>query len=261
MTDGAGARLSQGTPEHRGLAAPATTDSMVAGALGRAAVYRVLAGAFVHPTPARLDALALAAATAAAAAAGRLRDKLARLAIAAGAADAAVLGDEHVFLFGRQVRCSPYESAYSGLSPFGDKTARLADVAGFYAAFGLAPAAAQPDLEDHVGAELEFMSALALKEAWALAEGEAGALEVTRAAATKFLTDHLGRWAAAFAAAVEAATPVPFYTAAASLLAAWVDEEIAALGATPSRVPGPDAVAADDGEPFSCPMAEEPPVE
>ena len=61
--------------------------------------------------------------------------------------------------------------------------------------------------------------------------------------------------------AVEAATPVPFYTAAASLLAAWVDAEIAALGATPSRVPGPDAVAADDGEPFSCPMAEDAPAE
>jgi TorA maturation chaperone TorD len=235
-------------------------DTQVEQALGRAAVYRVLAGAFVHPTPARLTELALTAATAAAAAGGRLRDKLARFAIAASEADAAALGDEHVFLFGRQVRCSPYESAYSGLSPFGDKTARLADVAGFYTAFGLAPAAAQPDMEDHVGAELEFMSALALKEAWALAEGEAGALEVTRAAATKFLTDHLGRWAAAFAAAVEAATPLPFYTAAASLLAAWVDAEIAALGASPSRVTGPDDVAADDAEPFSCPMAPEDPA-
>ena len=215
----------------------------VKAALERAAIYRLLGGAFVSPTPARLEELALAAATAATAVTGRLRDKLARFAIAASEAEPVATANEHVFLFGRQVRCSPYESAYSGLSPFGDKTARLADVAGFYAAFGLAPAAAQPDLEDHVGAELEFMSALALKEAWALAEGEAGALEVTRAAATKFLTDHLGRWAAAFAAAVEAATPVPFYTAAASLLAAWVDEEIAALGATPSRVPGPDAVA------------------
>jgi TorA maturation chaperone TorD len=257
MTDGAGAHLSQGTPEHRGLAAPAPTDGMVAGALGRAAVYRVLAGAFVHPTPARLDALALAAATAAAAADGRLRDKLARFAIAAGEADAAALGDEHVFLFGRQVRCSPYESAYSGLSPFGDKTARL-PTSPALRGLGLVPAAAA-DLEDHVGAELEFMSALALKEAYALAEAEADGLEVTRAAQTRFLTDHLGRWATAFAAAVETATPVPFYTAVASLLAAWVDAEIAALGATPSRVSGPDDLATDDVEPFSCPMAQEEP--
>lgn len=246
--------------EHRGLAAPASTDGAVAGALGRAAVYRVLAGAFVHPTPARLAELALAAATAAAGSEGRLRDTLARFVVAAREADAAALGDEHVFLFGRQVRCSPYESAYSGLSPFGDKTARLADVAGFYAAFGLVPAAAQPDLEDHVGAELEFMSALALKEAYALAEGEAGAVEVTRAAATAFLGDHLGRWAGAFATAVGTATPVPFYTAAASLLAAWVDAEIAALGAAPVRVAGPDDVAAEDAEPFGCPMAPEEPA-
>src|SRR3989338_8522435 len=140
----------------------------VSRSLQRAAVYRLLGGAFVSPTPARLEELALAAATAATAATGRLRDKLARLAIAASGAEPVATANEHVFLFGRQVRCSPYESAYSGLSPFGDKTARLADVAGFYEAFGVGPAAAQPDMEDHVGAELGVMSALGLKEADAL---------------------------------------------------------------------------------------------
>ncbi len=231
----------------------------VQAALERAAVYRLLGGAFVSPTPARLAELALAAATAATAATGRLRDKLARFAIAASEADPIATADEHVFLFGRQVRCSPYESAYSGLSPFGDKTARLADVAGFYQAFGFGPAAAQPDMEDHVGAQLEFLSALALKEAYALSEGDAEAAEITRRAEVAFLTDHLGRWAEAFAGEVEEATPLPFHTAAASLLAAWIRAEIEALGATPSRVGAPDALDADAAEPFSCPMAQEEP--
>ena len=229
----------------------------VSRSLQRAAVYRLLGGAFVSPTPARLEELALAAATAATAAAGRLRDKLARFAIAASEADPVATANEHVFLFGRQVRCSPYESAYSGLSPFGDKTARLADVAGFYEAFGVGSAAAQPDMEDHVGAELEFMSALALKEAYALGEGDAEAAGITRRAEVAFLTDHLGRWAEAFAGGVEEATPLPFYTAAASLLAAWVRAEVEALGATPSRVGAPDALDADAAEPFRCPMAQE----
>jgi len=229
----------------------------VSRSLQRAAVYRLLGGAFVSPTPARLEELALAAATAATAATGRLRDKLARFAIAASEAEPVATANEHVFLFGRQVRCSPYESAYSGLSPFGDKTARLADVAGFYEAFGVGSAAAQPDMEDHVGAELEFMSALALKEAYALGEGESEAAEITRGAEVLFLTDPLGRWAEAFAGEVEEATPLPFYTAAASLLAAWITAEIEALGAAPARVGAPDALDAEAAEPFSCPMAQE----
>ncbi len=235
------------------------SEREVQAALERAAIYRLLGGAFVSPTPARLGELALAAATAATAATGRLRDKLARFAIGASEADPVATANEHVFLFGRQVRCSPYESAYSGLSPFGDKTARLADVAGFYEAFGFGPAAAQPDMEDHIGAELEFMSALALKEAWALGESQAEAAAITREAQVKFLTDHLGRWAEVFAGEVEAATPLPFYTAAASLLAAWTRREIEMLGATPARVAGPDALAAEAAEPFSCPMAQEEP--
>ena len=52
---------------------------------------------------------------------------------------------------------------------------------------------------------------------------------------------------------------MPFYTAAASLLAAWVEMEIAALGATPARVGAPDALDADAAEPFGCPMAPEEP--
>ena len=236
---------------------PVDAELEVARSLQRAAVYRLLGGAFVSPTPARLEELALAAATAATAATGRLRDKLARFAIAASEAEPVATANEHVFLFGRQVRCSPYESAYSGLSPLGDKTARLADVAGFYEAFGVGPAAAQPDMEDHVGAELEFMSALALKEAYALGEGESEAAEITRGAEVLFLTDHLGRWAEAFAAEVEQATPLPFYTGAASLLAAWLQHEIEALGATPSRVSTPDALDAEAAQPFTCPMAPE----
>jgi TorA maturation chaperone TorD len=237
------------------------SEPEVRATLVRAAVYRLLGGAFVHPTRARLDELALAAAAAARALPGPVGAALERLALAAREADAFDLAAEHAFLFGRQVRCSPYESAYSGLSPFGDKTARLADVAGFYQAFGLEPAAAQPDMEDHVGAELEYLSALALKEAWGCAEGDTEGVEITRGAQVAFLTDHLGRWAEAFAGEVEAASPLPFYIAAAALLALWVRAEVELLGATPSRVGAPDALDADAAEPFGCPMAPEAPAE
>jgi TorA maturation chaperone TorD len=256
MSETPAARREPGPSE-----APGTAEAAVSAALVRAAVYRLLAGAFLVPTPARLEGLAAGARDAAESLDGPLAEAVRRLAEATAAADPSATAAEHGFLFGRQVRCSPYESAYSGLSPFGDKSARLADVAGFYSAFGLGPAAAAPEMEDHIGAELEFMSALALKEAWALAEGDAEALAVTRDAERAFLGEHLGRWAGAFAAEVEAATPLPNLTVAAALLAFWIDAEVEALGATPTRATGPDDVDPEDAAPFACPLAPEDPTE
>jgi hypothetical protein len=57
------------------------------------------------------------------------------------------------------VRCPPYESAYGEAPQMAGKSAELADLAGFYAAFGLAPAASQPDMEDHV--KVDFCEARA----------------------------------------------------------------------------------------------------
>ena len=69
----------------------------------------------------------------------------------------------------RPAGCSPYEGSYGAAPLLAGKGAALADIAGFYAAFGMTPGAAE--VEDHIAAELEFMSVLALKEAAALAEG------------------------------------------------------------------------------------------
>lgn len=225
-------------------------------ALARAAIYRLLGRAFGYPTPPALAELARLA-TRAAGAPGcvpALREPLARFAAAARDADADAVAGEHVFLFDRQVRCPPYESAYGEAPQMAGKSAALADIAGFYRAFGLAPAETQPDLEDHVGAELEFMSVLALKEAYALADGHVDGLGVTRDAEARFLAEHLGRWAETFAREVQDASPLPYYTAAAELLAAWIAAETAHLAVTPAVVTGPmpeDTLAADT---FSCPM-------
>jgi TorA maturation chaperone TorD len=178
------------------------------------------------------------------------------LATAAAGADPGAVAAEYVFLFDRQVTCPPWEGAWGDGPRLADRPTLIADVAGFYRAFGLEPAGAQPDTEDHLVAEAEFMSALAVKEAWALAEGLEEAAAVTRQAQRAFLDDHLGRWAGAFAAALAEATPLAYYTATAALLGAWVEAEIAALGAAPTRVVGPAPVDRVAGaEAFTCPMA------
>lgn len=76
---------------------------------------------------------------------------------------------------------------------------RLADLGAFYAAFGLEMTPDAAERQDHISIELEFMSVLAAKEAYALEhqlEDEHAA--VCREAQKKFLREHLGRWTPAF---------------------------------------------------------------
>lgn len=233
------------------------TDRNVQSALTRAALYRVLGGAWAYPTGARLAELArLAGDLADAPPVPALRDPLAAFVAAARGADPAALGDEYVFLFDRQVRCSPYEGAYGDGPRLAGKSAALADVAGFYAAFGVGPADARPDMEDHIGAELEFMSVLALKEAWARCSDDEEGVEVVCGAQVSFLRDHLGHWAETFADEVTAATPVSYYTSAARLLEAWIRAEHDALGVTPGRLAGRLGTDPLHEDAFTCPMAD-----
>jgi DMSO reductase family type II enzyme chaperone len=242
------------------MAAP-RLDGDIARALARSGVYRHLGRAFGYPTPSVLEELIAVGVRLA----GMpetpegARESLARFTAAAREADLSTLADEYVFLFDRQVRCPPYESAYGEAPQMAGKAAELADVAGFYAAFGLTPGSARPDMEDHIAAELEFMSVLALKEAYAGAEGLLDGLAVTRHAQTAFLTEHLGRWAEAFASRLEATTPVAYYAAAAGLLAAWIRAEREVLGATPVRLEHVGAPGPLGEDSFTCPMSE--PVE
>jgi DMSO reductase family type II enzyme chaperone len=76
---------------------------------------------------------------------------------------------------------------------------RLADLGAFYAAFGLEMAPDAAERQDYISIELEFMSVLAAKEAYALEhqlDDEEAAL--CREAQKKFLREHLGRWTPAF---------------------------------------------------------------
>jgi TorA maturation chaperone TorD len=222
-------------------------------ALGRAALYRLCAMALAYPGPGRVGAVAELAERVASTVDGELRAHVAAVAHAARASGDAALAGEYVGLFDGAARCVPCEGAY-GPPQMAGKAGQLADIAGFYAAFSLAPSEGQSDVEDHIATELEFMSALAIKEAWALAEGHHERADITADAATAFLADHLGRWAPSFAAELGAASAAPYYGAVATLLRAWLEAEIVALGVTPAPLaPGP----ADPGdhESFACPNA------
>ena len=69
----------------------------------------------------------------------------------------------------------------------------LADIAGFYAAFGMQLAKDIP--MDHLAVEMEFMAHLALREAYAVLQGNEDMFETVVDAQRKFLRDHLSRTA------------------------------------------------------------------
>lgn len=231
-------------------------DRPVVETLVRASVYRILSVAFAYPTAPRLDELRLAIdkVLATGVVAPPLAGALQAFREAVEVADATDTAGEHVVLFDHGVRCAPYEGAY-GPPKVAGHAAQLADVAGFYAAFGLALEGGQAEAADHVSAELEFMSTLALREAWALVEHATAGWQVTRQAATRFIDDHLGRWASAFADALEAATALPFYRTAACALRSWVAEERRGLGASSEPATSPTPVDPEEAAPLVCPLA------
>ncbi|MDO8616041.1 MAG: molecular chaperone TorD family protein [Dehalococcoidia bacterium] len=165
-------------------------------ALARAAVYRLLSRGLA-PDPPQADgpadadhAAALDGALARLAWAGlslKTPRRPSRTAPAPGPAAAAA--------------CPPYETEYTGAHVF-MSVQQLADVAGFYRAFGVRLANGFRERPDHVAAELEFMYLLTFKEARALSRGEEENAGICRRAQARFLEEHLGRWLAPFAGRV-----------------------------------------------------------
>jgi len=226
----------------------------------RAQVYRFLALAFAEPVPGAAAALACQWPVAAAALAGL------GLGAAAAAADAAVPVDDaararaHLEAFGHAIskECPPYGAEYGQAHIF-EKSQTLADVAGFYRAFGLELAAGVRDRPDHVAFELEFMEFLCLKEDLALLrEEEAGRLAIIRDAERAFLASHLGLWAFAFARRLQRRAVTGPFAASARLLEAFMAAELAAMAI--ARRPDPfvnDGTAdrPDDCACGACPVA------
>jgi DMSO reductase family type II enzyme chaperone len=111
---------------------------------------------------------------------------------------------------------------------------RLADLAAFYRAFGLEVAADAGERHDHVCLELEFMCVLSAKEAYALEQQlDPEDLSICRAAQSRFLREHLGRWTPAFARRLARMAGDSPLGALANFTRALVEAECARYGITP----------------------------
>ncbi len=150
----------------------------------------------------------------------------------------------------------PYETEYGHKDIF-FKTQRLADIAGFYRAFGFEISDTVQERVDFIGVELEFMYWLTHKEEIAKGQGKSEEASICRDAAAKFLQDHLGRWASYFVDQIAKASQDPFYSRIGRWLGRFVESECRRLGVTPERVTGwnPEPISATD---FECGPGEAP---
>lgn len=161
--------------------------------------------------------------------------------------------------------CPPYETEYCPQTFSVYRSNQLADIAGFYSAFGVEPSRTSPERADHIVLELEFMSWLILKETRAseISGEDSANAQVCREAQQRFLTDHLLWWAPALGFAIRkkadhitveselVTPPKSFYGATAQLLAAFVRAERLLFGIhPPQRLLTPNPI--DEPDSMSC---------
>jgi len=134
-------------------------------------------------------------------------------------------------LFGGEVAVPPYEGSYEG-NPF-RHTRQMADVAGFYRAFGAEPHGPAAERVDHAGCELEFLAFLGAKRLALQAERDDGAADTCREIEDAFLRDHVGRWLPTFCRELESRTDSSFYAALARFGDRVISIELARRGIEP----------------------------
>lgn len=233
------------------MSAPATL------AFARAATYRFLAESLSYPTAEGLARLRTTTLSGALAAARHLHPATASSLRAAARAiaplDRETAERAHVRVFGHaRASAAPYEGPYLTTNLF-QETDALADVAGFYRAFGVDAA---QERADHIALELEFVHLLSFKEGHARRHRGAAEVAVCADAQAAFLRAHLGRWGATFFRRLAAEGAGTHYAAVGGLGEAFLAGEAARVGAEPRagvpRVP--------DLADLTCPLAPEVPA-
>jgi nitrate reductase assembly molybdenum cofactor insertion protein NarJ len=162
-------------------------------AIRNAQVYRFLTDALIYPQYNWLEHLA---------ALNRILHDLGlpELELSANQVDLPSLQSEHRRIFGLTGSLC-YETEF-GLPHEFRQVQELADITGFYQAFGFTMGGNVRERPDHISVEIEFMYLLALKEAYATVNGTKEQLEICIDAQKAFLKEHLGRWIGLFAQAV-----------------------------------------------------------
>jgi TorA maturation chaperone TorD len=225
-----------------------------------ATLYRLVAWGFAYPDRAQrkqLDAML-----------GEIRETARvgalppRLASSLGAFSRAwrmtpchALEAEYSRLFLATARVPLREGGFGDGLRFAGQPFDIADLNGFYAAFGFVLTEEAPSPPDYLGTEAEFLSLLHLKNAVTLGRQERERARIVDRAMARFLTEHLGRWVDSLGGALREAAAAAPYARLGELLRDAVAADCARLKARPKRARcgiAPDPLAK---ERLQCPFA------
>ncbi|HHT9117355.1 MAG TPA: TorD/DmsD family molecular chaperone [Candidatus Hypogeohydataceae bacterium YC38] len=159
---------------------------------------------------------------------------------------------EYNRVFSMGLICPHHETNYNTAHVF-MKSQEMADINGFYTAFGFRLSDKEKELVDFIGTELEFMHVLTFKEYHAWEKGQEDKANLCREAQAKFLEGHLGTWVNAFYKVLSATTHLDLFSSLGRLLVEFVTFEGRYLGVTPVQVISePTARAGPETESFTC---------
>ncbi len=163
------------------------------------------------------------------------------------------LNEEYEKTFGLLVSaaCPPYETEFINSKFTFQRSNTLADVSGFYKAFGLTISSRNAERPDHIVLELEFMAFLLGKEREAHDDDDAQdrneRVAICRDAQTRFLREHLAGWVPPFGKLLSRENRDGFYASAGAFLSSLIPAERALLNvdvpdqpSVPSPIERPD---------------------
>jgi TorA maturation chaperone TorD len=164
--------------------------------------------------------------------------------LVAAATDPTAIGSDYLRVFGLVTcrECPPYETEYQPIEDTFFRSQQMADIAGFYRAFGLQLGAKARERPDHVALELEFLALLLMRKHHALnsaaekTDGSALA-DICQQARASFVRDHFAWWVPSFSLALRKKAESGFFEAAGRVLAALSAIERGRLGIKPPQMP------------------------
>lgn len=161
------------------------------------------------------------------------------------------LVDEYHRLFEGAVLCSINETAYIRR----DKGVILADICGFYQAFGVSVRQESGEKADHFTGEAEFIAMLLVMLSAARLAGDVSREEVTSKAIRDFVDDHWGQWLLSMCERLRATAALELYAALADAIEeVW--KALAGLHGLPTPAPADgEPPAVDTGSPYECSLA------
>ncbi len=154
--------------------------------------------------------------------------------------------------------CPPYETLYGVSQVDFQQSQVMADISGFFRAFGLQVSGTALERIDHVAVELEFLQVLAAKEAYAGSQGDEEHARIVREGEMAFMADHLGRWAPTFARRLRQRSPDGAYGLWARLLDAFLEADARHLDVGPLDPVEVAAAAVEPLGPMTCGLSVDP---